>query len=197
MQTSPLVLASTSQIRQSLLRNAGLKFQICQPQVDEEQLKDQNPDLTPLELASLLARAKALAVTAPAKTLVIGADQVLELDGRSLDKVSSMALARTRLLQLRGRKHYLVGAVVLAKDSKIIWEQDHRSQLQMRDFSDYALEAYLEQAGERILASVGCYELEKEGIGLFDAVGPDHFAMLGLALLPVLDALRTYGGLRS
>ncbi len=195
MQTCPLILASTSQIRQSLLRNVGLDFQICKPAVDEEQLKNQNPELKPLELAALLARAKALAITAPAEALIIGADQVLELDGRSLDKVPTMELARSRLLQLRGRGHYLVGAVVLAKNGKIIWQNGHRSELQMRDFSEDELDRYLDQTGERVLASVGCYELEKEGIGLFDAVGPDHFAMLGLALLPLLEALRAHGGL--
>jgi septum formation protein len=197
MQTCPLILASGSWIRNQLLTNAGLQFQICKPDVDERALAAKYPDAGPAEIAMILAKAKALAQTHPKEALVIGGDQVLEVDGQTLDKVDTMQAAKERLWALRGRCHYLTGASVLARNDQIIWQHKQRSKVCFRNFSETALETYLAETGERILASVGCYELEAQGIGLVSKLEGDHSAMLGLPLLPLLQALRDFGGLET
>jgi len=196
IQTCPLVLASGSHIRKKLLHAAGLRFEVCKPKVDEQAITAANPQLSPTQLAVTLARAKALAETHDPQALVVGADQVLEVDDKSLCKVQNLEDARSRLWRLRGREHFLTGACVLARDGKIIWENNQRSKLTMRNFSQSALDAYMEQTGKSILASVGCYELEAEGLSLFENLEGDYFAMLGLAVLPLLQALRDHGGLQ-
>ncbi len=197
MQIHPLVLVSTSFIRKQILQGAGIEFTSCKPNLDEDLVKQENPDLDPSALALCLAKAKVLANSYPPGTLVLGADQILEIDQRSMDKVHTIEQAKERLWNLRGRTHYLTGACVLAQNGKIIWKHQHRAELKMRTFSKSALDEYLKNAGERILYSVGCYELEAEGITLFSSIKGEYTAMLGLALLPVLQALRKFGGLQQ
>jgi septum formation protein len=95
----------------------------------------------------------------------------------------------------RGKTHYLIGGVVLVENGETIWRHDQQVALSARDFSDDFLDAYLAAAGDKVLASVGCYQLEGLGSHLFDAIDGDYFATLGLPLLPLLAALRVHGGL--
>lgn len=190
-----IVLASTSAIRNTILTQAGLDFVARRPQLDESAEKQKLGPVSPAETALHLAKAKALACAAAADELVIGSDQVLEFEGQALDKVNTLEEARQRLWLLRGKTHFLVGGTALVRSGKVVWSNIARSKLIMRDFSEAELDAYLDKTGERILASVGCYELEREGITLFAAMQGEHFAMLGLALLPLLAALRAEGAL--
>ena len=195
----PLTLASGSAVRASLLRGAGLDFQIIVPQVDESLIKQeyhaQHAQKNVEELALILAQAKAHAVRVDG--FVIGADQLLQCDGRLFDKPRTLDEARHNLQIFRGRKHQLIGGVVLAQSGKIIWEHVAQVDLTMRDFSDAFLDAYLAEVGDKILASVGGYQLEGAGVHLFEHIGRDagdYFSILGLPLLPLLQALRHYGG---
>jgi septum formation protein len=128
---------------------------------------------------------------------VLGADQMLECDGTWFDKPADRDAARAQLLALRGRRHHLVSAAVLALDGERIWHQADRAELVMRDFSTDFLERYLELAGEAACASVGAYQLEGVGAQLFSRVRGDFFTILGLPLLPVLAILRQHGMLPS
>ena len=190
--TEKLTLASQSKIRADVLTGAGLNFDVKVSGVDEDALK-QNHSGTAEDLAVALAAEKAKAVTTDG--LVLGADQILECEGRLFDKPKSMAEARANLQLFRGKTHYLVGGVVLVKDKQIMWRHSGRVRLTMRDFSDRFLGLYLDAAGPQILASVGCYQLEGLGAHLFSEIDGDYFSILGLPLLPVLDALRAHGGL--
>jgi septum formation protein len=192
--TSKLILASKSQIRAQVLRGAGLSFEIAPSGVDEDVLKKTHQgDAGALAVA--LAEAKAKAVQADAHALIIGADQILSCEDMLYDKPRSMDEARANLQKFRGRTHYLIGGVVLVQNGETIWAHQESVALHMRDFSDRFLEAYLETAGEGILASVGAYQLEGLGAHLFDMIDGDYFSILGLPLLPLLGALRQYGGL--
>ena len=126
---------------------------------------------------------------------MIGADQLLQCDGRLFDKPADMQEARHNLQFFRGKTHYLIGGVVLVENGETIWRHDQPVALSARDFSDDFLDAYLAAAGDKVLASVGCYQLEGLGSHLFDAIDGDYFATLGLPLLPLLAALRVHGGL--
>lgn len=192
---SGIILASTSQIRQKLLAQAGLRFASARPHVDEAALTAQNKTVTAQHLSLMLARAKALSIKAPEKAWIIGCDQVLEFEGRVYAKAKTMQEAARRLARFAGKTHHLVGGCALAQDGKIIWEHQSRATLQMRPMDDALIRSYLKRAGPGILASVGCYEIEGLGITLMEHMHGDYFSILGLPLLPLLVALRQRGAL--
>lgn len=190
-----IVLASGSRIRAAILRGAGVAFETASPGVDEAAVKAQMAAATPAQVAEALAERKALAVSvARPDDLVIGADQTLAYDDRLFDKAESLEEARERLLMLRGRTHHLNAGVVLALGGEVVWRTLAVSRLTMREFSDAWLDRYL-ACNPQVLASVGCYELEGEGVQLFDHIDGDYFAILGLPLLGLLAELRRRGGL--
>ena len=187
-----LTLASKSKIRAQILTGAGLSFDMAPSGVDEDILKQTHKSDAPA-LAVALAEAKAAAVTTDG--LVIGADQILQCAGVLYDKPRDMDEARGNLQKFRGQTHYLIGGVVLLENGQTVWSHHQSVALHMRDFSDMFLDAYLAEAGEVILNSVGAYQLEGLGAHLFEAIDGDYFATLGLPLLPLLGALRAHGGL--
>ena len=142
---------------------------------------------TTLRLA--IAKADRVSQRHPDK-LVLGADQILECNGEWFDKPVDMNGARMHLKKLRGQRHRLVNGLVIVHRGTIIWTHTAFATLEMRDFSDAFLEAYLERSGEKILGSVGAYLLEAEGAQLFHTIEGDYFTVLGLSLLPVLAFLR-------
>ncbi len=193
----PITLASQSAVRRAVLTAAGVPFAAQSPGVDEDIVKTEMAGAEPAAIAGALAEKKALAVSAKRDGLVIGADQILVFEGALWDKALSMAEAEERLTVLRGKSHELVCGVAIAHGGDIVWRHSQVSRLVMREFSDEFLAHYLHEAGEDILASVGCYQLEGLGAQLFAAIEGDYFAVLGLPLLPVLDALRDHGGLAA
>ncbi|MBO6668418.1 Maf family nucleotide pyrophosphatase [Parvibaculum sp.] len=203
--TSPsLILASGSAVRRKLLADAGLAFTAEDSRVDEDAIKagfadsDRNTEEETDELALKLAEAKALAVSARNESaLVIGADQILSCEGRRYDKPKSMEEARANLLAFRGRPHILHSGLVLVKDGGAVWNLTARATLTMREFSEEFLDSYLAEAGDRVMKSVGCYQLEGPGVQLFEKIEGDYFSILGLPLLPLLDELRRHGVVRS
>jgi septum formation protein len=193
-----LVLASTSRIRAELLTRAGLAFEALRPDVDESALKASARGLVPADLAQSLAASKAISVANRLPgAIVIGADQVLNLEGRAFDKAGSREEARTQLLQLRGRSHVLETAICCVRGGDSLWRHLGRPRLTMRSFSDAFLDDYLDQMGPEAATSVGAYKLEGLGAQLFEAIEGDYFTILGLPLLPLLGFLRREGALAA
>lgn len=190
-----VVLASGSQSRRRLLTAAGLTFRIVSPEVDEAAIRQAlyigDVETDPSDVAELLARAKAEEVSArvPA-ALVIGADQVLSLDGKMLDKPAGRDAVRDRLLALRGKTHQVHSAVALAEGGQVTWSHIETAHLTMRAFSPEFLGRYLAAAGPQACQSVGPYELDGLGIQLFDRIEGDYFAILGLPVLLLFERLR-------
>ncbi len=198
--SGPLILASRSQARFTLMSNAGLIVTAVPPEVSETALKAVRlaENASPAAIAADLAVAKATEVSARyPKALVIGADQTLELDGRLFDKPADLAEARAQLLALRGRSHKLHAAVALVRGGGILWRTLETATLQMRQFSEAFLAQYLVAEAGEILQCVGAYRLEGLGAQLFEAIDGDYFTILGLPLVGVLQALRSIGEISS
>jgi len=190
-----LWLASASRARAMLLENAGLSVRVRPSGVDEDGIKsifDDRPGKLG-ECAMALAEAKAGFIDVPSTDFVIGADQILELDGRRFDKPASLEEARASLRALRGRTHRLLTAVCVVQDDRVLWRRLEAPAVTMRSWSDAFLDRYLEEAGEAALASVGGYQLEGLGAQLMERVEGDFFSVLGLPLLPLLAFLRETG----
>jgi len=180
----PLILASQSRARQTLLANAGIAFEAISAEIDERGLQKASGLLTPDDIAALLAREKAVSVSAGhPDRFVVGADQTLALGTRLFSKPAGRAQAKEQLSALAGHRHELHSAVAVASDGQILFEQVAVARMTMRRLS--------EAAGEAVTSSVGAYQLEGLGIHLFEHIGGDHFTILGLPLLPLLGFLRS------
>ena len=190
---SKLVLASGSRVRRDMLTGAGLEIVVDPADVDEPSIEaaGRADGLSTPAIAEALALAKAEIVSARHPgCLVIGADQMLDVDGDSLRKPETMEQAADTLRRLQGRDHTLISAVVLVRDGTLIWRHHASARLTMRALGESDIRDYLARAGEIVLTSVGAYQLEGIGAQLFKRIDGDYFTILGLPLLAVLDALR-------
>ena len=191
-----LVLASASPFRKALLDNAGLSFSIEPAQVDERAIEETLEGLEAGDVATILAEAKAQDVSGRHPgAIVIGSDQTLSLGGEILHKPADMDEARRRLLALSGRTHELNSAVVLARDGETIWRHLAVARMTMRKLDPGFIGRHLSNVGDRALGSVGAYQLEGEGIQLFERFEGDYFTIIGLPLLPLLAELRDLGAI--
>ena len=189
--TSPLILASQSSARKTLLANAGLEFEAVTADIDERGIQAASKLSNPREIGLLLAREKAKAVSAHRPgSHVIGADQTLALGDRLFNKPAGRAQALAQLRDLAGSTHELNSAVVVAHGGRIVFEDVSVARMTMRQMSEAELSAYLDAAGDAVTTSVGAYQLEGLGIHLFERIEGDHFTILGLPLLPLLAFLR-------
>lgn len=194
-----VILASSSAIRRKLMMDAGLDFEVITKPVDEGAIKEAMiAESAPLhDIADALAEAKSIRVSRVESGLVIGADQIMVMNDRLFDKPKDMDEARNRLKFMRGKTHYLMGAVVISESGAPIWRHMAKTKLTMREFSDAFLENYLEKEGDLVTQSVGAYRFEGLGAQLFSYVEGDFFSILGLSLLPVMDYLRIRGAIAS
>ncbi len=190
----PLVLASRSQVRRAVLEAAGIPVDPIAPDLDERAVEARAGPLGATDVALLLARAKARAVTPPAPgRFVLGADQTLALGHARFTKPVDVKAAREQLRALSGRTHELCSALAVVKDGEVLFNHCEVARMTMRPLSDRFLDAYLDAAGPAVTTSVGAYHLEKLGIHLFERIEGDHFTILGLPLIRLLGFLRREG----
>ena len=193
-----IILASGSPFRRLLLENAGLQFRVERSSIDERAVEEtlEGSHADPETVAQVLAEAKATEVSERfADALVIGADQTLSLGDEVFHKPADMEAARRHLLKLSGRTHQLNSAVVLARNGTVVWRHVGIARLAMRPLDPAFIGRHLARVGEKALASVGAYQIEGEGIQLFEKIDGDNFTIVGLPLLPLLAELRALGAI--
>ncbi|MBK5566827.1 Maf-like protein [Ensifer sp. 2YAB10] len=191
-----LVLASASPFRRALLENAGLVFEAKAARIDERALEKPLEDAgaAPEAVALALAEAKARDVVRHfGDALVIGSDQTMSLEARVYHKPKDMAEAARHLLSLSGKTHRLNSAIVLMRGEEVVWRHVSSAHMTVRPLTADFIERHLQRVGEKALSSVGAYQLEGEGIQLFDKIEGDYFTILGLPMLPLLAKLRELG----
>jgi septum formation protein len=190
----PLVLASRSSVRRTLLEAAGVPLEVCPADIDERRLESKAPFQAPVAIAALLAREKAAAITrSKVGRLVLGADQTLSLNGERFAKPADRPAARAQLRALSGRTHELYSAIAFVRNDSVLFEHVGVARLTMRALSDRFLDDYLDTVGDAATASVGAYQLEGLGVQLFERIEGDYFTVLGLPLTTALDFLRRHG----
>jgi len=195
MTRPPLILASASKSRANMLRAAGVPVEIVPAHADEDAVKDalKAEGASAADCAVALAELKAVQVSQRHHgVLVIGADQMLECEGRWFDKPKDMEGARGHLLAMRGKTHVLPTAAAVALNGAVIWHHVANPRLTMRPFSDAFIDEYLALAGNAVTSSVGAYQLEGPGAQLFSRIDGDFFTILGLQLLDLLAFLREH-----
>ncbi|ASY64792.1 Septum formation protein Maf [Sinorhizobium sojae CCBAU 05684] len=196
--TSSLVLASASPFRRALLENAGLTFDARAAEVDERALERplEQSGASPADVALALAEAKARDVARHFPgAIVIGSDQTMSLGPRVYHKPRDMAEAADHLLSLSGKTHSLNSAIVLVHAGEVLWRHVSTAHMTVRPLSRDFVGRHLNRVGAKALASVGAYQLEGEGIQLFEKIEGDYFTILGLPMLPLLSKLRELGSI--
>lgn len=196
----PFILASGSEIRAKLLRQAGVDHVVERPRVDEEMIKQAMlaETATPRDIADALAEIKARKVSDKHPgTLVLGCDQVLDHRGTLLSKPVDQDDALRQLTSLQGDRHSLISAAVICEDGKPIWRHIGQVRLRMRQVSDNYLSDYVTRNWDSIRHTVGCYKLEEEGVRLFSNIEGDYFHVLGMPLLELLNYLTLRGDLAT
>jgi septum formation protein len=191
-ERQPMILASQSAVRRSLLANAGIAVETIPADIDERAIQ-QNSGLTdPGKIAVFLAtgKAKFVSVKHPGR-YIVGADQTLALGERLFSKPVDRAAAVLQISALAGQTHALHSAVSVMQDGILLFSHVSVARMTMRRLTDDEIAAYIDEAGDAVTASVGAYQLEKTGVHLFERIDGDHFTILGLPLLPLLGFLRS------
>jgi septum formation protein len=183
-----LILASSSPIRKAMLDAAGVEYEAAKPDVDEAELKLGLNHAR--EIGTRLAEAKAVSVLGE---WVIGSDSVVSVEGRLFDKPADREQAAEHLRFFSGKVMELTSAVALARGGVLDWSHDETARLHVRTLSDGFIDSYLNAEWPAVAYCVGVFRMEGRGVQLFDSVEGDHFAILGMPLIPLLGALRERG----
>ena len=186
-------LASKSETRGKLLKNAKISFSRIDHGVDEDEVKISLQNQSPTKIAVKLSELKATQPNPENKEdLVIGSDQVLDLEGKLFNKAKDLDEAKSQLIELSGKKHSLITSTVIAQNKNIIWRHLDKSTLAMRSLTINEIDNYLNEVDKSILNLVGVYAIEQEGIKLFEKIDGDFFSIQGLSVTPLINFLRQH-----
>ena len=184
-----IILGSSSQSRKKILINAGLNFKVRKPKINEEAQKKLYKK-SKSGLPMYLAEKKALSIKASEEDFVIGADQILLIQGTLFNKARSLAEAKKHLKRLSNKTHKLISGTVIAKNNKIVWKHRSEARMSMHKLSEKDIDDYLSATGKKILNCIGAYNIEGFGSNLFKKIDGDFFSIVGLPLIDLLNALR-------
>ena len=185
-----LLLASGSKTRAEILKKAKIGFEVVDHGVDEEELKVSLNELSPKDISIQLSEIKAIKPSIKySEAFVIGADQVLDLDGSIINKAVHLQEAKKQLLELNGKTHKLITAITVAKNGSVVWKHYDIAKITMRELSEKQIDEYLDNIDRETLGCVGVYAIEQEGIKLLNKIDGDYFSILGLPLLPLTQFL--------
>ena len=186
-------LASKSETRGKLLKNAKISFSRIDHGVDEDEVNISLQNQSPTEIAVKLSELKATQPNPENKEdLVIGSDQVLDLEGKLFNKARDLDEAKSQLIELSGKKHNLITSTVIVQNKNIIWRHLDKSTLVMRTLTTNEIDNYLNEVDKSILNLVGVYAIEQEGIKLFEKIDGDFFSIQGLSITPLINFLRQH-----
>ncbi len=189
----PIILATDSPLVRQILAEAGVAVEVLEADLDDRALEAPLEDTgaSAEDVALVLAEAKATEISGRQPgILVLGCEQTLSLGDEILHAPVDMEGARRRLLLLSGKTHQLNSAAVLARDGAVVWRNVGAASLSMRKLDPGFIGRHLASVGDRALLSPGAYQIDGEGVQLFEKIEGDLFTIVGLPLLPLLAELR-------
>ena len=190
-----IILASKSGVRKQILDNFNIDCDVEVSNVDEDQVKNSllAEGANPLLISKNLAEIKSIKVSnRNPDRLVLGADSVVSLNNELINKPRSREEALEILKKLNNSKHYLISSVCIAKNGAMIWNHTDSSELKMKNFSESQLLKYLEKIDTKTLLNYGVYQIESEGLELFDYVKGDRNSIMGLPIKEIENYIRQY-----
>jgi len=190
-----IILASGSGVRKQILDKYNIKADVVVSNVDEEQIKATllSENATPLIISKNLAEIKSTKVSNKHPDhLVLGADSVISLDNKLINKPKSRKEALEILKELNNSKHYLISSVCISKNGAMIWNHSDQSELKMKNFKEEELIKYLDKIKTETLLMYGVYQVEADGLNLFEYIKGDKDSIMGLPIKQIMNYIKQY-----
>ena len=190
-----IILASKSGVRKKILNNYNINFDVIVSNVDEDEVKNSllAEGANPLEISKNLAEIKSIKVsTKNPDRLVLGADSVISLNNELINKPKSRDEALEILKKLNNSKHYLISSVCISKNGAMIWNHTDKSELKMKNFSEEQLITYLNKIKTETLLAYGVYQVEANGLQLFEYIKGDRNSIMGLPINEIINYIDQY-----
>ena len=190
-----IILASGSGVRKQILDKYEIKSDVIVSNVDEDQVKEAllSEKATPLIISKNLAEIKSIKVSSKnPDRLVLGADSVISLNNRLINKPKSRKEALEILKELNNSKHYLISSVCISKNGAMIWNHSDQSELKMKNFNEEELIEYLDRIKTETLLMYGVYQVEADGLKLFEYIKGDRDSIMGLPIKEIMNYIKQY-----
>jgi len=187
------VLASTSKSRYFILKNTGLLFSKHAPLCDESKIKKEllMKKSTPKKISLELARSKAFSVSKKIENkIIVGSDTVIFINKKILNKAKNLKEAKNKIKLMAGKKHSIYSSASVFYKKKEIWNKTQKTTVKIRKLTEKEINIYLSRAGNKILNSVGCYQIELGGANIIESIRGDYFNVMGFPLFPFLNFLK-------
>ena len=189
---SKIILASKSGVRKDILDKNNIECVVEPSNVDENPVKESllkeqaSSEIISKNLAELKANKVSMKKT---DEIVLGADSVIDLDGKLISKPESREEAMEILKKLNGKSHFLISSVCISKNGSMIWNYTDKAKLTMKNFSDDELKNYLSKISDEALYAYNVYQIEGEGRSLFESIEGDEDTIMGLPVKKIKDYL--------
>ena len=190
-----LILASKSGVRKKILDDNSIDTDEIVSNVDEDEVKASliNEGADPLIISKNLAEIKSIKVSSKnPDRMVLGADSVISLKNQLINKPKNRNEAFDILKKLNNSKHYLISSVCISKNGAMIWNHTDSSELKMKNFTDEQLLNYLNKIKTETLIAYGVYQIEAEGLELFEYIKGDHNSIMGLPIKDIINYINKY-----
>ena len=191
---SNLILASKSKVRKDILTKNNINCIVEPSNVDEDLVKESllNEGATPEIISKNLAELKANKVSQKKnEEIVLGADSVIDLQGKIISKPLNRNEALEILKKLNGKKHYLISSVCISKNGSMIWNYTDKAALTMKKLSEQELNEYLEKVSDEALFAYNVYQIEAEGRTLFSSIEGDEDTIMGLPIKKIKEYIKS------
>ncbi len=190
-----IILASKSGVRRDILKQNQIECEIIHSNVDEDQVKESLIDkgASPELISKNLAELKSVKVSNNnPDRLVLGADSVISLNSVLINKPTTREDALKILKNLNGKKHYLISSVCFSKNGSMLWNFTDSSELKMKNLKDEEIKNYLKKIPTKTLLAYGVYQVEAEGLNLFEYIKGDKNSIMGLPVKHIKDYIKNY-----
>jgi len=190
-----IILASKSGVRKKILQENDIEFDVVHSQVDEDMAKESllNEGADPLLISKNLAELKAIKVSkSNADQLILGADSVISLNDKLINKPNTREEALEIIAKLNGKVHYLISSVCFVKNGSMVWNYSDKSELKMKQMDEKQIKSYLDKIPTATLLAYGVYQIEANGKELFEYIKGDENSIMGLPIKQIKQYIKNY-----